>query len=292
LENQAALALPKRYNAPRCAVFEALSQHQAPARSMTRAFHAMRRVTVLLLVAGAPHAAPGADIKVLAGSGVQPVMNELIPQFERTSGHNVIFDYGTIGGMAARVQSGEAADVIIASDPQLAELEREGKIVPNSRTPLGNTGIGIFVRQGAAKPDIGSVEAFKRTMLAAKSIGWNDPAAGAPVSIYMLGAFERLGIAHDMKPKTTAFKERSERFAAVARGDVEIGFNQISEILAAPGIELVGPLPAPIQHYTLFSAGIVASSNEQDASRDLIRFISSPAARATMTAKGFEAPDP
>jgi molybdate transport system substrate-binding protein len=93
-----------------------------------------------------------------------------------------------------------------------------------------------------------------------------------------------------MKPKTTAFKQRSERFEAVARGDIEIGFNQISEILAAPGVDLVGPLPAAIQHYTLFSAGIVASSREQEASKALLQFISSPDARTIMTSKGFEAP--
>jgi molybdate transport system substrate-binding protein len=104
----------------------------------------------------------------------------------------------------------------------------------------------------------------------------------------MLGAFERLGIAQAMKPKTVVFKQRSERFEAVARGEVEIGFNQISEILAAPGVDLVAPLPAPIQHYTQFSAGVVANSSKQDAARALLRFISSPDARAVMKAKGFE----
>src|SRR5207253_9137101 len=128
---------------------------------------------------------------------------------------------------------------------------------------------------------------FKHAMLAAKSIGWNDPAAGAPVSIYMIGAFERLGIAAQMKSKTTAFKQRSERFEAVARGDVEIGFNQISEIVAAPGVDLVGPLPAAIQHYTLFTAGVVASGTHQEASKALLQFIASPVSKAIMKAKGF-----
>ena len=127
-------------------------------------------------------------------------------------------------------------------------------------------------------------------MLSAKSIGWNDPAAGAPVSIYMIGLFERLGIGDAMKPKTTAFKQRSERFEAVARGDVEIGFNQVSEILAAPGVDLVGPLPAAIQHDTLFSAAVVAASKQQGAAQALVRFISSQAARTIMRAKGFETP--
>ncbi len=235
-------------------------------------------------------AAQAADIKVLAGSGVQPVMAELVPKFEASSGHKVTFDWGTVGGMAERVRQGEAADVVIAAGPQIEALEKVGKVVAGSRTDLAKAGVGVFVRKGAAKPDIGSVDAFKRAMLAAKSIGWNDPAAGAPVSIYMLVLFERLGIAAEMKDRTVTFKQRSERFEAVARGDVEIGFNQVSEILAAPGVDLVGPLPPAIQHYTLFTAAIVASSKEQDASRALLRFVSSPDARAVMKAKGFDEP--
>jgi molybdate transport system substrate-binding protein len=244
----------------------------------------------LLFVAVAPSVGLCSALKVLSGSGVQPVMNEIIPQFERTSGHKVSFVYGTVGEMADRVQKGEIADMVISSAPQIDSLEKLGKVVSGSRTDLAKTGVGLFVRKGASKPDIGSVEAFKRTMLSARSIGWNDPAAGTPVSIYMLGAFERLGIAAEMKAKTTAFKQRSERFEAVARGDVEIGFNQISEILAASGIELLGPLPAAIQHYTLFTAGIVASGENQEAAKALLAFIASPAARAVMRAKGFETP--
>jgi molybdate transport system substrate-binding protein len=122
------------------------------------------------------------------------------------------------------------------------------------------------------------------------TFGCNDPDAGAPVSIYMIGVLERLGIADVMKPKTVTFKQRSERFEAVARGDVEIGFNQISEIIAAPGVDLVGPLPAPIQNFTLFTGGIVATSKEQEAAKELLRFMSSPAAQATWKTKGFDAP--
>ena len=234
--------------------------------------------------------AAASELKVLSGSAVQPVMNELIPQFERGSGHKVAFDYGTVGGMAARVQGGERADVIIASGAQISALEKEGKVISASRADLAKTGIGIFVRKGAAKPDISSVDAFKRAMLAAKSIGWNDPAAGAPVSIYMVHAFEQLGIAEAMKSKTVAFKVRADRFGAIAKGDVEIGFNQISEIVAVPAVDLVGPLPAEIQNYTLLSAAVIARSGEQEAARSLIQFISSSHARELMRAKGFEDP--
>jgi molybdate transport system substrate-binding protein len=247
-------------------------------------------VSALLLVA-ATHVASSAEIKILSGSAIEPAMIDLIPKFEQSSGHKVTFDFnGTIGGMTDRVKKGEAADVAIVSGRQIEMLEKEGKIVPGSRSDVAKVGVGVFVRKGAPKPDISSVETFKRAMLAAKSIGWNDPAAGAPVSIYMLGVLERLGIAEEMKPKTTAFKQRSERFEAVARGDVEIGFNQISEILAAPGIDLVGPLPAPIQNYTLFTGGIVASSNAQEAAKSLIRFISSPNAQMIWKTKGFDSP--
>jgi len=157
-------------------------------------------------------------------------MAVLIPQFERSSGHKVIFDFdGAIGAMTERVRQGEAADVVIVSGQQVESLEKEGRVVSGSRSDISKVGGGVFVRKGSAKPDIGSVEAFKRAMLAAKSIGWNDPAAGAPASIYLVGLMERLGIADGKKPKTVAFKARSERFEAVVRGDVEIGFNQISE---------------------------------------------------------------
>jgi molybdate transport system substrate-binding protein len=249
----------------------------------------IRHVALVLLCACT--AASAAEIKVLAGSAVTPVMSELVTKFEQSSGHNVHSDFdGAIGQMTDRLSKGEAADVGIVSGAQIDRLIREGKVVPGSRVDIAKVGVGIFVRKGAAKPDIGSVDAFKRTLAAAKTIGYNDPAAGAPVSLYLLELFERLGIAAEMKAKTVVFKQRAERFAAVARGDVEIGFNQISEIVAAPGVDLVGPLPTAIQHYTLFASGIVASSREQDAGHAFAAFISSPEARAVWQAKGFEAP--
>jgi molybdate transport system substrate-binding protein len=235
--------------------------------------------------------ADAARIKVLSGSAVTPVMDELIPKFEASSTHKVLPDFdAAIGAMTDRLLKGEAADVAIVSGEQIERLMRDGKIVPGSRVDIARVGVGVFVRKGAPKPDIGSVEAFKRTMLTAKSIGYNDPAAGAPVGIYLIELFERLGIAADMQAKTVVFRQRSERFDAVARGDVEIGFNQISEIVAVPGVDLVGPLPAPIQRYTRFASGIVASGTEKDASSTFVRFIVSPEAQAIWRAKGFEAP--
>jgi molybdate transport system substrate-binding protein len=232
-----------------------------------------------------------ADIRVLAGSAVIPVMSELIPRFEQSSGHKIVSDFdGAIGAMTDRLLGGEVADVGIVAGSQIDALVRANKVVAGSRVDIAKVGVGVFVRKGAPKPDIGTVEAFKLTMAAARSIGYNDPAAGAPVSLYLLELFERLGIAEEMQRKATAFKQRSERFEAVARGDVEIGFNQISEIIAAPGVDLVGPLPAPIQRYTLFASGIVASGRQQEPGRGFVAFITAPPARPLWAAKGFEAP--
>jgi molybdate transport system substrate-binding protein len=238
-----------------------------------------------------PEVATAVEIKILSGSAIETTMAVLVPQFEQSSGHKIAFDFnGAIGAMADRVLKGEPADVVIVSRQQIESLEKAAKVVPGNHTDIAKVGVGLFVRKGARKPDISSVDAFKSTLLAARSIGWNDPDAGAPVSIYMIGVLERLGIADAMKPKTVAFKQRSERFEAVARGDVEIGFNQISEIIAAPGVDLLGPLPAPIQNYTLFTGGVVASSKEQEAAQSLLRFKSSPAAQAIWQARGFDAP--
>jgi molybdate transport system substrate-binding protein len=246
---------------------------------------------IIVLGIGGSTLAHATEIRLIGGSAVIPAMTDLIPEFEQSSRHKVRTDLdGAIGAMTDRIRKGEVADVVIVSGAQIDSLMREGKVVPGSRTDIAKVGVGIFVRKGAHRPDISSAEAFKRVLSAAKSIGYNDPDAGAPVSLYLIDLFDRLGIAAEMKPKTVVFRQRSERFEAVARGDVEIGFNQISEIVAAPGVELVGPLPAAIQGYTLFSAGIVASSTEQAASREFVGFIVSPQAGRVWQSKGFEVP--
>ena len=249
----------------------------------------MRVLGIAVLLLHSAFAASAAEIKVLAGSAVQPVMNDIIPAFEKSSGHRVSFDYGTAGGMAERVARGEKADLAVVTGPQMDALLADGKIARGSRVDIGKTGVGVFVRKGAPRPDIASVDSFKGAMLAAKSIGYNDPAAGAPVSIYLLGLFERLGIADQMKPKSVAFKVRSDRFGAVARGDVEIGFNQISEIIAVPEVDLVGPLPEAIQNYTLFSIATIASGDHQDAAGEMLQYLSSPEIVAKFRSRGFSA---
>jgi molybdate transport system substrate-binding protein len=241
------------------------------------------------LFAWTVHPAFADEIKVLAGSAVDTAFAVLIPEFERARRDKVHFDGdGAIGQMAKRVEAGEAVDVLVVSRQQIQALEKQGRLVPGTVREIARMGVGVFVRKGGPKPDISTPETFKASMLSAKSIGYNDPALGAPVSIYLLGLFERIGIAREMKEKTVVFRQRTERFAPVARGEVEIGFNQLGEIMVQPGIDLVGPLPGAIQNYTVFAAAVVAAGRNPDAGKRFVDFIGSADARAVFKSKGFE----
>src|SRR5436190_11749154 len=231
--------------------------------------------------------ARAAEIKLLAASALHPAIDALIPDFEKSLGHKVTVDYETAGAVADRVQKGEAADIVLSSVPMIDRLQAQGKVVAGDRVIFAKVGVGAFVRKGAAKPDISSADAFKRAMLAAKSIAYPDPARGGASGIYVASLLERLGIAAEMKPKTK-LSTLDTLYASVASGEVEIGFNQVSEILAQPTIELVAALPPEIQNYTQFAPGIVAGSRQADATRALLTFLCSPAAQTVLKAKGFE----
>jgi len=228
-----------------------------------------------------------AEIKLLSASALHPAIDALIPEFEKSSGHKVTVAYGTAGAVADRIQKGDAADVVTSSVPMIDRLQAQGKVVAEDRVVIAKVGVGAFVRRGAAKPDISSVDLFKRAMLSAGSITYPAPAGGGASGIYVASLLERLGIAAEMKPKTK-LSTLATLYTNVASGDVEIGFNQVSEILAQPTVELAGPLPSAIQNYTQFAPGIVTGSGQSDAARALVTFLYSPAAKTVLKAKGFE----
>src|SRR5437763_5412410 len=232
--------------------------------------------------------ARAAEIKLLSAVAWHPAIDALIPDFDKSSGHKVTVAYGTAGAVADRVQKGEAADIVISSVPMIDRLQAQGKVVAGDRVIIAKVGVGAFVRKGAAKPDINSADAFKRAMLAARSIAYPDPAGGGASGIYVASLLERLGIAAELKPKTKLSSSAEVLYASVATGEVEIGFNQISENLVQPTVELAGPLPSAIQNYTQFVPGIVTGSSQTDAARALVTFLSSPAAKTVLKAKGFE----
>jgi molybdate transport system substrate-binding protein len=172
------------------------------------------------------------------------------------------------------------------SPQQWEDLKNEGKLDTTTPTVIARVGIGVFVRKGAIKPDVGSVNAFKRALLEARSIAVNVNPAN-PVAGYAIRLFDRLGIAAELKPKNIV-GGGGNALQAVARGDAEIGFTQISEVIAEPGVDFVGPLPAEIRNYTVFTAAIPANSKEQGAAKALIEFLASPRSIAILKSKGLD----
>lgn len=237
--------------------------------------------------------AQAADIKVMNSGGFAAAYKELAPQFERATGHKVDTAWGPSMGTApdaipVRLQRGEPADVLILVGSALDGLIQQGKAVPGSRVDLARSRIGMVVRKGAPKPDIGSVEAFKKALLAAKSIAYSDSASGVYVAKEL---YQRLGLAQELAPKSRMIV--SERVGnVVARGEAEIGFQQISELLPVPGVDFVGPIPAELQKVTLFAAGLATSAKEPEAGRALIRFLASPDAQPTIVRTGLDPIEP
>jgi molybdate transport system substrate-binding protein len=239
-----------------------------------------------LLLAGS---AGAAEVRVMISGGLTAAYKELVPEFERASGHKVITAYGpsmgtTVNAIPVRLERGEAADVLIMVGDALGDLIKQGKAVGDSRVDLVKSPIGIAVKSGAPKPDIGSAEAVKRALLAAKSIAYSDSASGVYVSTEM---FQKLGIAEEMKDKARKIPATPVG-EIVARGDAELGFQQISELKPVHGIEIVGQLPPELQKITVFSAGIASVSKEPEAGRALIKFLASPAAAPVIVGSGME----
>jgi molybdate transport system substrate-binding protein len=225
--------------------------------------------------------ARAADIKVMYPPPLRTVLSELIPQFERASGHKVAVIYEPSWLIVGRIRNGESADVAFLTAHAADDLIREGKLA--RRTDIARSSIGIAVRAGAPKPDIGSVEAFKHTLLAAKSFARND---GADSGVFMAGLLERLGIAEQMSAKSTLVRQG---FVAelVAKGEVEMAAQQMPELMAVPGVDAT-PLPPEIQHVIVFCAGLPAAPQAPGAVSELIRFLSSPAAAGVIKARGLE----
>lgn len=252
-------------------------------------------ITTFVLLA-AMHTASSAnatEIKVQSSGSLKLALNQLLANFQTSSGNTVMITYGPAGAISGLIKKGgAAADVVIVSRSQLEDLESQGKVVPGSRVNIAGSALGIAVRKGAAKPDIGSIEAFKRSLIAARAIGYRDPATGSLSGTYTAGLLERLGIARDLKAKTRLDRSDGDApenvFQALTTGEIEIQIGQISEIVIAPGVDLVGPLPAEIQNVSWLAAGIVATSKVPDAARALIDFISAPAAAAVFKAGGFQ----
>jgi molybdate transport system substrate-binding protein len=255
---------------------------------MTRARFAAATVGLFILHAVGSSFASEADIKLLLPGVLRSSVDVLIPEFEKSSGHKVRMEFGTGGALDDRIQKGEAADVAIIAAGQIEQLVTQGKIVSGTQAGIAKVGMGVGVRKGAPKPDISSVDALKRALLAARSIGHADPAGGAPSGVYATRLLASLDIAAMLKPKIKTFGSGPLVIAALAKGEVELALGPTTEIVAEPNAELAGSMPAPIQNYTQLAGGILVVSKQRDAGEALIGFLTSPAAKAVMRTKGFE----
>lgn len=242
---------------------------------------------ILLMAAGAPRGAAAAEIKVLTAGAFKQVLLMLVPDFEKQTGHKVIVQNDTVGALAKRIEGGEVFDLAVLTPAAVNDLSSKGKFVAGSRTNLGRVGVGVVVKEGAPKPDISSVDAFKKALLAAKSVAYIDPAAGGSSGIYVAGLLDRLGVAAEVKPKAKLIPGGAVA-EHIARDEAELGIHQISEILPVKGVTLVGPLPADIQNYTVYAAGLGAHGKESEAAKALLKTLSGPAAADVLKSKGME----
>jgi molybdate transport system substrate-binding protein len=240
-------------------------------------------------------AASAADVQVMISSGFYGVYAELGPAFERASGHHLVTTRGPSMGdspeaIPARLARGEAADVVILDGGAADELGKRGLVRTDSKTELARSLIGMVVREGAAKPDISSVEAFRNTLLAAKSIAYSDSGSGTYLSTKL---FARLGVADQIAGKSRKVRgpPSGEPVAAVvARGEAEIGFQQVSELIHVPGISFVGAIPAEVQPMFSFAGALTATVRQSEAATALIRFLASPEAAPVIVKAGLASP--
>jgi molybdate transport system substrate-binding protein len=241
---------------------------------------------ILFLLAHATSTLGAAEISVFCTDALAPSMRELVPQFEKASGHHVRTTFANAGTVAARLESGEPADLGIVLPPAWDRLRQGGRIDQAVRIVLGRVGIGAFTRSGADKPDMSTVDAFKRTILSARALAVRDPAQRSPVGTYMLALFERLMLAEVVKPKLVLTTEPPYR--EVISGEVDLGFSTMAEIAAEPRAVLVGPLPSDIQNYLVFVAAIPVGSAQRAITDAFLHFLASEPSKATLRSKGID----
>lgn len=230
-------------------------------------------------------AAQAPEVHVLASNGVQGALTELIPQCERATGHPLAVEFGTTASIKPKIEGGADFDFTVLTADAVDALIKEGKVAASSRTGVARVGIGVGIRAGAAKPDVSTPEALKKTLLNAKSITYAAAGASRPAIDKMLG---QMGIADALQSKTLLLPGAAETTAAVANGKAELLLTLVSEIVSAKGLALAGPLPGAFQTYIAFAAGVSANAKNADAARAAIRFLTGPKTAAVYKAKGME----
>jgi molybdate transport system substrate-binding protein len=247
-----------------------------------------RTLAILIALLGTPslHAA---EIRVISGGAAKSFVQPLAESFRSQSGQTVLLDWQPMGTLVKSLARGQPADMVIVTSEVLAELERDGRVPKGTGRPLARVGVGVAVGERAPDPDISSAEAFRRTLLAARSVVYIDPAIGTSGK-HVAQVLERLGIAEQVKAKTTLGKG-GYVVEPVGRGEIELGIHQISEMLPVKGVRVVGPLPAELQKYTTYIAVPVPGSGQGALVEAFIRHLTAQSARAGLALAGYSAPE-
>jgi molybdate transport system substrate-binding protein len=240
-------------------------------------------VCAVALAAAFP--ARAADVKVLASNGVKGALEELAPAFERETGHKLAITFGLAAVLKRQIESGEAFDLAILTHAGIDDLAKQGKVDGASRASIARSGVGIGIKKGAPRADIATPDALKRTLLAAHSISWAKEGASG---VYFASVLERMGIADQMKPKVVPAAAGAEVGKLVVEGRAQYGVILVNELMAIPGVEVLGPLPAELQNYTAFHAAVSTASKNAAAAKAFSAFLTTPSARAVFKAKGQE----
>ena len=245
------------------------------------------RLLARLLAAGLAAAALGAgaaDLKVVAPNAVKESLVEIAARFERETGHRVVFSWGGSESIARRVADGEAFDVVVNTGSGIDRFAADGRVVAGTRTDFARSAVGVAVRAGLPRPDVSSVDGLRRALLEARSVAISSGASGR----YLEQLFERLGVAEAVRAKLRQPPSGAQIGELLARGDADLGFQQVTELLHAKGVDYLGPLPAEVQNHTVWSAGLHAASSAAAPARELLQALAAPTAAAALRATGLE----
>ena len=253
---------------------------------MNRILARIAAVAIFLIAQAA--FASAAELKVYSTIGVKSVLEELTPKFEKASGHKLNISCGLISSFTKKAQEGDVPDVLIVSRAGIDSLTKDGKIAAGSGATLGSSIFAIGVKQGAPKPDISTVDAFKKALLAARAIGYTDPAAGGASGVYFAKVIDKLGIAGEIKPKSKYPPPAGFVGTLLISGEVDLAVQSKPELTTTPGVEVVGPLPGDLANTTVFAAGVGAAAKDAAAANALVKFLTSPEAITVFKAKGFD----
>jgi molybdate transport system substrate-binding protein len=231
--------------------------------------------------------ASAAEIKVYSTIGVKSVMEELAPKFEKATGHKLNIAWGLISSFTKKAQEGDVPDVLIVSRAGIDSLTKDGKIATGSGVTLGSSVVAIAVKQSAPKPDISTADALKKSLLAARAIGYSDPAAGGASGVHFAKVLDRLGIAGEMKAKTKFPPPAGFVNNLLLSGEIDLAVQCKPELTAA-NVEIVGPLPGDLGNTTVYGAGLGAASKNTDAGKALLNFLTSPEALTVFKTKGYD----